>query len=277
MITELTQSIINMTTRCGYQTYLRYIKGIIIPPGVAARKGSSTHSGIEHDYRHKIETGELAPLDEVKDATNDTFKRLIKDEGIWFTEDELPDKNKILNEKLNESIACAEFYHSNIIPIDKEIALVEKRLYADIGAGMPISGKPDVVTDGRLRDIKTGGKRWAKDRENEEIQPPIYRILLRENGFGDLPAEYIIMTNMKNGPKDDTCIWDNNLKVCGDIREANNSPEYEQSLVLRVKVIAEMIKKGDFPPAYPGAWWCGKKWCGYFSICKFVKGRIITS
>lgn len=266
-----------MTTRCGYQTYLRYVKGIVIPPGVAARKGSSVHAGIEHNYRHRIEAEEQAPLDEVLDVTNETFKRLIKEEGVWFSDDDLPEKNNILTEKLNESISMAHFYHEDIAPNDQEIALVEERLYADIDAGMPICGKPDVVADGKLRDVKTSGKRWPKGREEEEIQPVMYGILLRENGFGNVPAEYYIMTNMKNGPKDDNCIWNGELKVCCDIREADTSKSSEEALIARIRTVADMIHKGAFPPAYPGAWWCSPQWCGYFGMCKYVKGRVITS
>lgn len=274
-IESLTQSLVNMYARCGHQVYLRYVKGIIIPPAVAARKGSSVHSSAEHDYRHKLNTGEYAPLDEVKDATRDKFMELVTEEGVWLNKDEEADKNTILNTALNESLSMAEFHHTKFAPVDDKIAFIEKRLTADIGLDLPLSGKPDYVLDGTIKDIKTSGKRWVKGREEEEIQAPMYKILLNKNGFGDLPFEFRIMTNMINGPKDVDCIWDNNLKVCGDVREGNNTPEYVESLKYRLKSISQMIKHGDFPPAYPGAWWCGSSWCGYFSICPYVKGRKI--
>jgi len=275
MIEALTQSILNMYARCPYQVYLRYVKNIIIPPGVAARKGSSVHSGIEHNYRHKIEKGEPASIDEVQDATRDKFTTLIKDEGVWFNKKDIPQKNEILNESLNESLCSSTFHHTHIAPSEKEIALVEERLYADVGVGMPISGKPDVAVDRSLKDIKTSKKRWPKGRENEEIQVSIYRILLRENGFGDLPADFVILSNMKNGPKDENTLWDNELKVCGEIRKGNDTPEYEQSVLLRIKIVSKLIKQGDFPPSYPGSWWCSPSWCGWFGMCPYVKGRKI--
>jgi hypothetical protein len=263
-----------MTLRCGQQTYFRYVKNIIIPPGVAARKGSGTHAGIEHDYRTKISTGKLAPLDEVKDAAHDKFMKLVKDEGVWMSPDDQPEKQTILNTALNESLACAEFYHKNFAPFDDEIQLSEQKLEADIGLPMPIEGTPDIVVDACLRDNKTSGKRWNQGRENEEIQPAFYRILLKENGYGDIPGEFVIMTNMKKGPqKGEACIWDDELKVCGDRREANNSPDFIESTKARIEIVAKQIIMGNFVPSHPSSWWCSPGWCGYFGICQYSKGR----
>lgn len=275
MSLALSQSILNMASKCGHQVYLRYVKNIIIPPGVAARKGSSVHAGIEHDYRRKVETGNYAPLDELMDVTNETFKALIMDEGVWLNKNDQADKENILNTALTESLASAGSYHENVAVHGDKVAMIEEQLTADIGIGADISGKPDVVVDGKLRDIKTAGKRWVKGREEEEIQPVIYRMLIRENGHGDVGAEFCVLTNMKNGPKDTDCTWDSERKVCIDKREANTTPEYEQSVIERVKTVHLQFEAGIFPPAYPGSWWCSPDWCGWFSICKYAKGRKI--
>lgn len=275
MITDLTQSMINMINRCAAQFENRYIRGIIIPPGVAARKGSSVHRGAEHNYRHVVEKGEPAPVDEVQDATRDEFVRLVKNEGVWFADEDVPEKQNILTASMNEAIAVSRFYHEQFAPLDREIAIVEERLYADIGVGIPLSGKPDVVADGRIPDLKTAGKRWIAGREDIEIQPTMYRILCRENGLGDLPFEYRIMTNMKGRPKGDNCIWDSETGVCGEVRQAVRTAEHEEALKSRVVAVKTMLDTGSFPPAYPDTWWCSPKWCGYFTMCPYVKGRKI--
>lgn len=275
MALTLSQSMLNMASKCGHQVYLRYIKNIIIPPGVAARKGSSVHAGIEHDYKHKVKTGDYPPINDLLDITNETFKKLVSEEGVWLNKDEQADKNNILNTALNESLASTGSYHENIAIHDEKVALIEEQLIADIGIGADISGKPDVVVDGKLRDIKTAGKRWSRGREEEEIQPVIYRMLIRENGYGDVGAEFCVLTNMKNGPKGDDCIWDAERQVCIDKREANTTPEYEKSVIERVKTVSKQFDAGIFPPAYPGSWWCSPDWCGYFGICMYAKGRKI--
>jgi hypothetical protein len=273
MISELTQSSINMFFRCGHQFYLRYVKGISIPPGVAARKGSSVHAGAEYDYRHKLTTGSHAPLDEVKDVTHDTFVTLATEEGCWFSDDDLSDKQTIVTDHFYQAIAQATFYHEQFAVHDDDVALVEERLYADIGVGMPVCGKPDAVVDGTLIDLKTSTKRWPKGRENTEIQPTLYRMLLRENGLGDLPAEYRILTNATREPRKHAGTWDTDTKVYGEIRQAHRTVAHEEALLDRIRIMVTMLKAGQFPPAYPDTWWCSRNWCAYFGGCPYVRGR----
>lgn len=259
-----------MFYRCGHQFYNRYIKGIIIPPGIAARKGSSVHSGAEHSYRHVIAHGVQAPLDEVCDATRDTFVQLVKDEGVWFADEDLHEKKELLSAGLDEAVNATKFYHKEVASDHSEIALIEERLYADIGLGMDISGKPDVVANRKLIDLKTAGKRWNAGREQKEIQPVLYKILLRENGFGDLPAEYVILTNMKGKPKSEGLLWDNELKVCGDLRPVKITENNENVVKLRIRKMIAALERGDFMPAYTDTWWCSPKWCGYYGGCPFA-------
>ena len=273
MIDELTQSSINMFFRCGHQFYLRYVKGIIIPPGVAARRGSSVHAGAAHDYRHKLDTGSYAPLDEVQDATRDTFVSLVTEEGCWFSDENLPDKKTILTESFNQAIAQSTFYHKQFAVHDTDVALVEKRLYADIGVGIPVSGKPDVVASGTLVDLKTATKRWPRGREDTEIQPTLYRMLLRENGLGTLPAEYRLLTSAAHEPRNHAGVWDKDTQVYGEVRSAHRTPAHEEALLDRTKAMVTMLKAGQFPPAYPDTWWCSENWCGYFGGCPYVRGR----
>jgi len=279
MINELTQSSIGMFNRCGHQFYLRYIKGIIIPPGIAARKGSSVHTGAEVNYRSRIENGKPAPLDVVQDATRDKYTELVNGEGVWLSDDELSEKSTLLTEGQDQAIAMAAFYHLHMAPTDQEIALIEERLYADLGVGIPVSGKPDVVADGKLIDLKTAGKRWPARKEEEQIQPTVYRMLLRENGFGELDPEYRIMTNMKRGPKEtgNGVQYDPETGVCCDVRLAPRTQAHEDALKARIEAMMKAVNAGVFPPADPGGWACSPKFCGYWGACPYVKGRIIST
>jgi hypothetical protein len=272
MITELTQSLIGGMSRCAYQVYLRQIKGIIIPPGIAARKGSSVHSGAEHAHRVKMETGKVAPLDEVTDATRDSFTKLITEEGVLLTPEDNENKNEVLNSSLNEAVSSVSMYHKHIVPTLDKIGMVEERLYADIGIGIPISGKPDLVADGAIRDLKTAGKRWSEGDEQKELQPDFYRLLLIKNDLPDLPFKYCKLSNLKNPPKNagDNVTYDAEYGVCLDQRQTVRNDETANKLILRVKAVADMIKAGNFPPADPSGWICSPTWCGYYGICKYV-------
>ena len=278
MIEELTQSSVGMFYRCGHQFYQRYIRGIIIPPGIAARKGSSVHTGAEVNYRHRIETGEPVPIDVVEDATADEYKRLVKDEGVWMNDDELPESKQMIAAGHEQAIAIAGFYHTNLAPTDKKIALIEERLFADLGVGIPVSGKPDVVADGKLIDIKTANSRWAKGKEDLQIQPTVYRMLLRANDFGELDPEYRIMVNMTNGPKTtgDGVIWSPGTGVCCDIRPAHRNELHEADLIHRIKSMVACVNAGLFHPAEPDHWICSPKYCGYWGSCVYNKARVIS-
>jgi len=271
VITELTQSSINQFYKCGVQFEFRWVKGVVIPPGIAARKGSSVHRGAEYDYRNVISKGEPAPEDEVTDMTRDEFMRLVNDEGVFLSPEEQETKESLLGKALDQSVSIAKFHHRVLVPTKKKIALIEQRLRADVGLPLPISGKPDIVADGKLSDLKTASKRWPKGRENEEIQPTLYRMLLRENGYGDLPAEYTILTNMSKAPKDGGCVFDKETGVCADVRIAQRNKRDEAILLDRMAAMTRLLERGDFLPATPGSWWCSRKWCGYASICKYFK------
>lgn len=255
MITSITQSLLNQFAKCPHQVYLSRVKGILIPPGIAARKGSSVHKGAEYLHHVKAESGQNAPMDEATDAARDEYQRLVIEEGVFLTPEEKADKNQLLNTALNEAVSSVRTYRKHIIPAMRSVALVEERLYADVGADIPVSGKPDVVADGIINDIKTTGKRWNAGLEHTQMQPTIYRMLLKSNGYDPLPARYVILTALKTKPKDGT-IYDPEESVCCDCRNTERTDEQELKLVARIKAVYQQIKAGNFPPGPSDQWWC---------------------
>jgi CRISPR/Cas system-associated exonuclease Cas4 (RecB family) len=273
MITEITQSLINELAKCPHRVYLGRVKGIKIPPGVAARRGSMVHKGAEHIHRVKADTGADVPMDEATDAARDEFRRLVIEEGVYLDREEQSIKNELLNVALNEGVASVRTYRKHISPAMKDIAIVEERLYADVGAGIPISGQMDVVADGMLTDLKTSAKRWTDGQEDTLIQPAMYRLLLKANGFGPLDARYVILSPMKRGPKetDENIVFDSEEGICCECRYTARTDEQEKKLIARIHAVAGMLKKGDFPPGPPDQWWCSEKFCGYFkTVCKYT-------
>jgi CRISPR/Cas system-associated exonuclease Cas4 (RecB family) len=270
-ILEITQSLLNAMAKCPAQVYYSRIKDLRIPPGVAARKGSSVHKGAEHIHRVKVAKGIEPPEDEATDATRDEYMRLIKEEGVFLTPEEQENKSEVLNEGLNEALSAVKVYRRHIAPTLKEIALIEERLFADIGVGLPLSGKPDVIVDATNTDLKTSAKRWVEGTEHLTLQPTTYRLLLKANGFGPLPSRYVILSSMKSGPKDKSLIFDEG--VCCEIRSTDRTDAQEEKLINRCAAVAAQLKHGDFPPGPPDQWWCTPKFCGYTGICKYYGGN----
>ena len=267
-ITEITQSLLNSMAKCPAQVYYTRVKGIHIPPGIAARRGSATHKGAEVIHRVKADKGIIPPEDFATDAVRDEYMRLVTEEGVFLTPEEQENKNEVLNEGLNDAVSSVKVYRRHIAPILNEIALIEERLFADVGVGIPLSGKPDVIADAVNTDLKTG-KRWSVGNEHLTLQPTVYRLLLKHNGFGPLPSRYVILSPMKKGPKDESLIFEDG--ICVDVRDTDRTDAQEEKLIHRCAAVASMLKKGDFPPGPPDQWWCTPKFCGlYGTICKYV-------
>jgi hypothetical protein len=252
----ISQSKANMFFRCAEQFRRVYLDGERILPGIALHKGKSVHAGVEHENRIRAATGEDAPLDEVTDITRDTFVHDVKEQGVFLAKEEVGEKKSLLNASLTESIAMAKTYRNEVAPTYAEIAAVEERMVADIGLGLPLVGVLDFTADGRITDVKTASKRWTAGRELYEIQPTFYRILCRENGLGNLPAGYVILSPAKD-------------RINVDVREAPRTNHDETILKRRLTVMLSMIETGIFPPAEPGSWVCSPRWCGFYYDCPF--------
>ena len=109
MIRSIHQSMINTWLRCGVQFERRYLLGDIIPPGVAARRGSAGHKGADLNARNMIEhDGQIMPLDSLQDAVRDEFVRLVKEERVFIPQAQLSAKNAILNDNLNQAVTAME-------------------------------------------------------------------------------------------------------------------------------------------------------------------------
>ena len=278
MITHITQSIINQIGRCPVQFEFRYINNIIIPPGFAARKGSAVHFGAETAHRFRVNNdNEAPPLELIADSTRDEFVRLVNDEGIFMTKEELFEgKNKILGNAQDEAIRGASAYVNKCLPYICDIAMFEERLYADIGLELPVSGKPDLVADSMNNDIKTNnGARWREEDVRLECQPTLYRMLLRENGFGELNSRYTVITNMNKAPDTNIhegTLWDEENRTCIDELNTERTAEDEKKLIFKIDTYIKMINSGIFIPCRQGKgnWACTPKYCGFYKMCKYT-------
>ena len=64
----ITQSMLGMFLRCSHQFERRYLRGEIIPPGIAARRGSATHKAAQINLEQKLHSQADLPEDDLQDA-----------------------------------------------------------------------------------------------------------------------------------------------------------------------------------------------------------------
>jgi len=244
-----------MFLRCGEQGQRRYLKNEIIPPGVAAARGTGVHKANEANLRQKISTGVDLPVSDLKDAARDGYIKALAN-GVFLPRDEVSAKNRLINEGLNETIVLTELYHDEvapeIVPLD-----VERKFVIDVGLELPLSGIIDIERTNRIDDLKTSARTWPDTRIKSEIQPVFYSFA-SEREIGIRPEfHYHILIPLKSGAK-------------RQVQSMVATDADYKALFAKIEVVIQMLKTGLFPPANPSSWWCSEKWCGYWTTCKYV-------
>ena len=87
---------LGMFLRCAHQFERRYLRGEIIPPGIAARRGSATHQAARINHDQKLHSQEDLPLGDLQDAARDHYVHLIKEEGVFIPKDQVAEKDRLL-------------------------------------------------------------------------------------------------------------------------------------------------------------------------------------
>ena len=260
-IKALHQSSTNTALRCGEQFRRRYVEGEIIPPSIAAGRGTGVHKGNDANLKQKIQSKEDLPLSDIKDATRDGFLFAFRN-GVYVPREERSATKRLLNEGLNDALRCAEVYTEQVAPKIQPIAVEQKFLIKVQDLPLPLAGTMDYQEKPLVGDIKTSTRTWAKDREKKEIQPIFYS-LVHENEKGVRPTfryDVLIARRGKNGP------------TSTDYQELTVNPTDNDYMALffKLRLVCDMIEKGIFVPANPTSWWCDEKWCGYWHTCPYV-------
>ena len=172
MIKSIHQSSLNMILRCGEQFRRRYLEGEIIPPSVAAGRGTGVHAANKANLLQKIKTRRDLSLADLKDATRDGFVNSFKS-GVFIPKEDLGSKDKLLNEGLEDALRCTKVYQEKVAPIINPIA-VEERFEIDIGLPLNLAGIMDYQEKPIVGDLKTTKMKWPEGRIDVEIQPSLY-------------------------------------------------------------------------------------------------------
>jgi len=232
----ITQSMLGMFLRCPHQFERRYLRGEIIPPGIAARRGSATHEAAQINHEQKLQTQEDLPVADLTDAARDHYVRLITDEGVFIPKDQIAEKDTLLAKGRDAAIRLTELYRVSLAPAIQPL-LVEEKMTMDAGLDLPLQGTIDVLTtDNWLPDLKTADKSKGPKEADYSLQLTFYaRLVAHQTGK-----------------------W----------------LEDWANLLLRINLMLAQVQTGLFPPCDPSAWICSPQWCGYFWTCTYSIKRI---
>jgi hypothetical protein len=255
VIDSIHQSTLSMALRCGEQFRRRYINGEIIPPSIAAARGTGLHKANEVNLKQKIKSKKDLDANTLKDAARDAFLYNLKN-GVFLPKEDQSAAKKLINEGLNQCLDLTELYRNDVSPKIQPLE-VERPFKIDIGLELPIAGRIDHEQTGEVDDLKTTTRAWAENRINKEVQPIFYS-MAHEREFGTRPQfNYHILIALKRSSRHQI-----QSRTCAD-------SDY-RALIYRLQAFLRMYKAGVFPPAEVGAWICSPRWCGYHSTCPYV-------
>jgi len=261
MVETIHQSSLNMALRCGEQFRRRYIEGEIIPPSIAAARGTGVHGANEVNLRHKVKKGSDLPLDDLKDAARDKYVKTISG-GIYLAKEDRPSKAKLLNEGLNDTLRCTKVYGEEVAPNIHPVA-IEEPFEIDVGLELPLAGQMDYQEKPIVGDLKTTSKKWQEGRIRKEIQPILYSFVHEKTRQVRPEFIYHILIARRNKE---------GIPTSEELQTQSITPsngDYE-ALLSKLEMFIKMLKAGVFVPANPTSWWCDPKWCGYWETCPYV-------
>ena len=163
---HLSMSQFGMYRRCGQQYFLRYVEGIISPPGFALLRGKNFHKTRDFQLTHKLEHSTLPPEQDALDHARDVSVESIEQEEIDF---EGIEKKKFRDTLIDSSIVLTRLdraaYLGEIMPkyVEEQITLEISEL------SVPVIGYVDCfTTDGALDDAKTSGS-YSPPKANDSL------------------------------------------------------------------------------------------------------------
>lgn len=245
--------------RCPRQYELRYIQGLIRPPGAALVLGHAFHEAMAGLAMEKA-NGAKVEQDQAADLFVDAFDAEAEGEVDWGEEK----PGQIKDAGVAMTTAGARTWVAPLRPW--EIAGVEAKFDVlipdyDVGKAVPFTGFRDLVLVGETGDLtvvdyKTSSRKWPSNRVDKEIQPLAYALPEYLLAGVVPPFRFDVVVR----PSRD-----------GEVRTQSFPVQPDQAAVEwwldTVRRAYRLVQAGVFMPN-PTGWWCSPKWCGYYDLCR---------
>lgn len=258
---HISNSQLDMFTRCGEQYRRRYIEKEIIPPGISFLIGSGCHKGAEANFSQKIESHQDLPKADIIDAAVAGYEEEL-DGGYLLTADEeaIGAKN-VLGKAKDEVAALAEVHADQQAPDYQPIAVEKRILIPFPSASHDMLGYIDLVDDRRrVTDFKTAARKKNQAEVDNSTQLSIYAAAYQVE-HGEPPAEVRLDIMLKT------------KKPGRQVLTSTRTQRDFEVLVNRINTMLYALEKGVFMPAPVGSWCCSPKFCGYWHSCPHVNAQ----
>lgn len=266
----LTNSMIDLFCRCPHAFYLRYVKGLKKPPGVQLLRGRSVHHAGDVNFKQKIESHVDMKTNDIIDCAVARFDDYLDNDEIGYSQEEVSRGLKIIHGEVRDEVAAhadvmaneqAPRYQPLSVEQSIEMELDDREFNVRGTLDLRSIDPVDVGTDNppeTLTDFKTAGKKKSQSDADQSTQLSLYSCLYRYE-HGRFPDRLELSTSVVT-----------KTKAYSDIHETTRAEAHYKALTARFDVIWECMKTGNFAPASPTAWWCSRRWCGFYDDCRYV-------
>lgn len=245
-------------SRCGEQFRRRYIEGERMPPGIAAHVGSGVDLAVTANLTQKIQDGTLLSAEAVKDLAREGFQAALDRDGVLYSEEEAErGEDVVAGEAADKAVRLADLHHAELAPVIEPVAVQWPWSLALADYDLELVGTADVREDGRIRDTKTSAKSPTADAADKSLQLTAYAMAATviEGRTPEVSLDYLV-----------------DLKTPKTVVLSSTRTDSDFAALLnRVAVIDDAITAGIFPPADPDSWMCSKRFCGFWSTCRYVR------
>lgn len=241
----ISPSQINTYLRCPAQYFFSYVQGIKIPPKSAMTKGKAVHSGIEYNYKQKIESREDLKVSEILEYTAAEFEKLAE-ETDWQGVDKGKEKDS--------TIDLTKLYQTEVAPETQPIAVEQKIEVAFENTDYTLLGIIDLIDEEkRIRDTKTTARTPSEDSLQNSLQLSAYSLAYRtikgEEETG-IQLDYLVATKTPKVVK----------------LSANRTQKEIDRFLSITGTVAHNISCQNFYPN-PTNMMCSPVNCGYWEKC----------
>lgn len=257
-IDHISPSMLKLWLSCGAKFVFKYLELVPSLFPVPILIGLAAHKAAQKNHEQKITTMIDMPEDEITDIAADSFSSNIKETGVFLTKDEKFMKNTILGDGKDRTVKAARIYSAKVAHTIRP-KTAETYLKSDLGFGLPLVAKPDVIDlDDLIIDLKVGRKQ-NQDWADTDLQPTFLTALWKDKANLDSFPKFKYHTIVNNKSP----YWEdfNTIRDEKDIKVLSNL----------IRTFLKSLKAGVFKPATPGIFPCTPKYCNFWYICPYVK------
>lgn len=265
---EWNNSSLMLLESCGEAFRRRIINKEQVPPSVRMARGTIVHAATGRGLLRKMNEGVLPTVEEARDLAADLFEETWA-QGVTVDGEDVEDagsEGAVRAEAKDFSIALTALHTEKVAPGINPVAVERKIVIKPQDSDLVIHGTMDLVhadPDGgeHIRDTKTSTKSPNKNAAETSQQFDMYG-LLRTAETGKLPVGYGLDYLVRTPAKKD-------LKYVP--LTTTRTAEDLQTMVARINVAVDAVKKGVFVPTSPDNWRCSRSWCEFYETCIYVK------